>query len=162
MTKGLGWDGTVVPGVRLLGVRVDVVVEIDHAAHRERHWGPVLDRDVLATWEWPEVVAEPGVVKLVGVVASGAHWRRALGDAVRLSGFCPVAIVGVADEACRVECAYAGVGLVVDGRVVEPPRAGRAEGARRRTLDRWVEETVYARLIADGTLEPVARPSATP
>jgi hypothetical protein len=116
---------------------------------------------VLATWEWPESVRAPEVVRLIGVLGTGAHWRRALGDAVRLSGFCPVAIVGVDDERCRLECAYAGVGLVVDGRVVVAPRDGRAEGARRRTLDRWVEELVYQRLIVDGVLEPVARPSAT-
>ena len=159
--RALGWAGTVVPRVKVLGVCVDVVVRVDVDAHAARREGPVLDRDVLATWEWPEAVREPEVVRLVGAVASGTHWRRALGDAVRLSGFCPVAVVGVDDERCRLECAYAGVGLVVDGRVLVAPRDERAEGARRRTLDRWVEELVYQRLIADGVLEPVARPSAT-
>jgi hypothetical protein len=159
--RALGWAGAVVPRARVLGVRVDVVVRVDAAAHAARREGPVLDRDVLATWEWPEAVREPEVVRLVGVVATGAHWRSALRDAVRLSGFCPVAIVGVDDEPCRLECAYAGVGLVVDGCVVVAPRDGRAEGARRRTLDRWVEELVYQRLIVDGVLEPVARPSST-
>jgi hypothetical protein len=156
----LGWVGALVERVVVLGVRVDVVVRVDAVAHAARRVGPVLDRDVLATWEWPESVREPEVVRLVGVLATGAHWRRALGDAVRLSGFCPVAIVGVADERCRLECAYAGVGLVVDGLVVVEPRSGRAAGARRRTLDRWVEESVYQRLIADGVLAPVATPSA--
>lgn len=157
----LGWVGTWVERVVLLGVRVDVVVRVDAVAHAARRAGPVLDRDVLATWEWPEAVREPEVVRLVGVLAAGAHWRRALGDAVRLSGFCPVAVVGVDDERCRLECAYAGVGLVVDGAVVVEPRDGRAVGARRRTLDRWVEEVVYQRLIVDGVLAPVATPSAT-
>jgi hypothetical protein len=156
----LGWSGTLVPRLNVLGVSVDVVVRVDRAAHAARRAGPVLDRDVLATWEWPEVVREPEVVRLVGVLATGTHWRRALGDAVRLSGFCAVAIVGVDDERCRLECAFAGVGLVVDGVVVVEPRGGRAVGARRRTLDRWVEELVYQRLIVDGVLEPVATPSA--
>ena len=160
----LGWSGTVVPRMKLLGVRPDVVVRVDHAAHARRLAtgdAPVLDRDVLATWEWPESVRAPEVVRLVGALGTGTHWRRALGDAVRLSGFCPVAIVGVDDERCRLECAYAGVGLVADGRLVVPTSGGRAVGARRRTLDRWVEESVYQRLIADGVLESVARPSAT-
>ncbi|MEO6082857.1 MAG: hypothetical protein ABIQ18_07105 [Umezawaea sp.] len=156
----LGWSGTVVPRLNVLGVCVDPVVRVDHDAHARRRVGPVLDRDVLATWEWPEAVREPEVVRLVGVLAGGGHWRRALGDAVRLSGFCPVAVVGVDDERCRLECAYAGVGLVVDGRVVVPAREARAVGARRRTLDRWVEELVYQRLITDGVLAPVATPSA--
>jgi hypothetical protein len=156
----LGWSGTVVPKMKALGVCVDVVVRVDRVAHAARRVGPVLDRDVLATWEWPEVVREPEVVRLVGVVASGPHWRRALGDAVRLSGFCAVAIVGVDDERCRLECAFAGVGLVVDGVVVVEPRGGRAVGARRRTLDRWVEELIYQRLIVDGVLGPVATSSA--
>lgn len=144
----------------LLGVSVDVVVRVDHVAHAARRSGPVLDRDVLVTWEWPEAVREPEVVRLVGVVGTGAHWRRALGAAVRLSGFCAAAIVGVDEERCRLECGYAGVGLVVGERVVVAPRPGRVEGARRRTLDRWVEELVYERLIRDGVLEPVATPSA--
>ncbi|MCS7476117.1 hypothetical protein ACFFQW_08965 [Umezawaea endophytica] len=160
--RALGWVGTVVPRVKVLGVVVDVVVRVDVVAHAARRAGPVLDRDVLATWEWPEAVREPEVVRLVGVVATGTHWRGALRDAVRLSGFCAVAIVGVDEERCRLECAYAGVGLVVEGTVVVVPRGGRAVGARRRTLDRWVEELVYQRLIVDGVLEPVARPSATP
>lgn len=155
----LGWSGTVVPRLKVLGVCVDAVVRVDHDAHARRV-GPVLDRDVLATWEWPEAVREPEVVRLVGVLAGGGHWRRALADAVRLSGFCPVAVVGVDDERCRLECAYAGVGLVVDGLVVVAAPGSRAVGARRRTLDRWVEELVYQRLISDGVLAPVATPSA--
>ena len=74
----LGWSGTVVPKLNVLGVCVDVVVRVDLAAHAARRVGPVLDRDVLSTWEWPEAVREPEVVRLVGVLAGGGHWRRAL------------------------------------------------------------------------------------
>jgi hypothetical protein len=153
----LPWSGVLVPRVTVLGVEADVVARVDHRAHalrRERGQGPVLDRDLLAMWEWPEVTERaPEVVRISGAVCSGPTWRRALSDARKLSGFCATAIRvdEVADD-CRLECAYAGVALVVDGRVVEPGRVARASGARRRTLDRWVEELVYQRLIEDGTL----------
>jgi hypothetical protein len=167
-TDVLGWVGTVVPQVKVLGVWADVVAHVDRVAHASRQasgQGPMLERDVLAMWEWPEARRAPEVVRLVGLLVGGTSWRRALTAACRLAGFGPVAILGVDDERCRLECSYFGVGLVaVDGasvRLVEAGRSGRSEGARRRTLDRWVEESVYARLIADGVLAPVATPSAT-
>lgn len=164
-TDALGWSGTVVPQVKVLGVWADLVVRVDHAAHAARQasgHGPMLESDVLAMWEWPEARRAPEVVRLVGLLVGGTSWRRALTSACRLAGFGPVAIVGVDDERCRLECSYFGVGLIgVDGALVEAGRSGRSEGARRRTLDRWVEESVYARLIADGVMAPVATPSAT-
>lgn len=157
-TDALGWPGVLVPRMKVFGVLADVVVRVDRAAHtarRARGLGPELDRDVLATWEWPEsaLVRAPEVVSLVGALGVGSTWRRALATAVRLDGFCATAIaVDDADEECRLECGYLGVGLVVDGRLVDRGRTGRSPEARRRTLDRWVEELVYERLIADGSL----------
>jgi hypothetical protein len=148
----LGWDGVLVPGFRVLGVEVDAVVAIDHDAHEQRS-GPVLDHDVLAMWEWPESSPEPEVVKLVGVFSGHEQWRKGLKAVARLGGFCAGAIIGDDDERCRLECAYFGVSIVDrEGGVIQHGRPGRSPRARRRTLDRWVEELVYERLLADGTL----------
>ncbi|MEU5690326.1 hypothetical protein [Actinosynnema sp. NPDC020468] len=153
--EALGWAGVLVPGVRLFGVTADVVARVDARAHARRS-GPVLDRDVLATWEWPEARREPEVVRLVGALCANRSWRRARTEAVRLGGFCATAVVlADAPEECLLECAYAGVGVVVGGEVLVTPRPGRVDGARRRTLDRWVEEVVYERLLTLG-LAPAA------
>lgn len=166
-TDALGWSGVLVPRMKVFGVPADVVVRVDHAAHAVRRAsgrGPELDRDVLATWEWPEsaLVRAPEVVRLVGALGVGSTWRRALAAVARLDGFCATAIaVDHADEECRVECGYLGVGLVMDGRLVDSGRAGRSPKARRRTLDRWVEELLYERLLTDGALDWAATPSAT-
>ncbi|MBB5957588.1 hypothetical protein FHS29_004183 [Saccharothrix tamanrassetensis] len=151
----LGWSGVHVPRVKVLGIEADAVVRVDPAAHdlrRAAGQGPVLDHDVLSTWDWPEArdVRAPEVVRLVGMVCGGPSWRRALGAAARLGAFCETAITveEVTDE-CRLECAYFGVHLLVAGRLVQEGRRSRPP---RRTLDRWVEESVYERLITDGML----------
>jgi hypothetical protein len=49
----------------------------------------------------------------------------------------------------------AGTGADADGamvRLLQPGRPGRSERARRRTLDRWVEEQLYGRLLTAGVL----------
>jgi hypothetical protein len=160
----LGWTGLAVPGVALLGTRVTLVVSVDAAAHAARAGtgdGPMLDIDTLASWEWPESAAPPPVVALVGAVIGTpagapvppAAWRRATAAARRWAAFTGTAIhlTGPASPLCRLECGYAGI-AVVGPDLVLPGRAGRAWGARRRALDRWVEEWVYRRLLSDGVL----------
>ncbi|TWP52537.1 hypothetical protein FKR81_09445 [Lentzea tibetensis] len=147
----LGWSGIVVPGFKVLGVEVDAVVEIDHEAHQKRT-GPVLDHDVLAMWEWPES-DQPSVVRLAGVLSRHEKWRSGLRAVGRLGGFCAGAIVGEDDETCRLECAYYGVSILdSNGGLIQQGREGRAPRAKRRTLDRWVEELAYERLLTDGVL----------
>ena len=93
---------------------------------------------------------------------AGRSVRRAVGVARRWTGFGPAAVLlpaGVDPPSCRLECGYAGVGVVALGagdepaRLLQPGRAGRAERSRRRTLDRWVEEQLYRRLLDSGTLD---------
>ncbi|GLZ31936.1 hypothetical protein Lesp02_41240 [Lentzea sp. NBRC 105346] len=147
----LGWRGTLVRGFRVLGVQVDAVVEIDEQAHARRG-EPMLDHDTLAMWEWPGSAA-PSVTKLVGVLSREPDWRKGLRAVGRMRGFCAGAIVGRDDEACRLECAYFGVSILdADGELIQAGSAERAPRARRRTLDRWVEELAYGRLIDDGVL----------
>nr|QEO75057.1 hypothetical protein [uncultured bacterium] len=148
----LGWDGVLVPGFKVLGVQVDAVVRIDRRAHAART-APALDHDVLTMWEWPENPGEPRVTELVGVLSRDPSWRKGLKAVGRLGGFCAGAIVGTHDEQCRLECAYFGVSLIDgEGNLIQQGRTGRSPRARRRTLDRWVEELVYARLLDDGVL----------
>lgn len=162
----LGWAGRLAPRTKLLGIEVHPVVEIDeraHAVRKRRDQHPVLDHDVLAMWEWTEAapVRAPEVVKLRGVLPTARAWRSALAGAARLRGFCSAAVLlappRVGDE-CLLECKLHGVGVLEHGesgrpRLVEPARDGRAPRARRRTLDRWIEELVYQELIDAGMLD---------
>jgi hypothetical protein len=170
--EALGWPGLVLPAVRLLGTRVTAVVTIDRHAHEMRRAAgcaaPVLDVDTLAVWEWPQSAGScpPSVVALRGVLVPAAHparperaWVTAAGTARRWAGFAGTALLLPADDAselCRLECGYAGIGLTANTatgvRLIQPGRSGRSEKARRRTLDRWVEERLYGRLLAGGVL----------
>ena len=54
----LGWSGSVLPPMTLLGRRVVVVAEILADAHAERIClgaEPVADRATVSTWVWPEL-----------------------------------------------------------------------------------------------------------
>lgn len=167
----LGWSGVLVQDVRLFDTRVAMVVDVDVDAHTAR-WSqadgglPMLDGDVLAMWEWPEgrEVFPSCVVSLTGVlVPVGRSWRQALTVARHWRGFAATAIVtapggdGVGEE-CLLECAYSGVAVASSQMdresvaVVQPGRPARMATARRGTLDRWVEEKLYERLLADGVL----------
>jgi len=162
----LDWPGLVLPIMRLLGTRVAPVLTVDTAAHdRRRQRGiatPMLDADTLAVWEWPQAAdaCPPSVVRLRGVlVPAGRSWATAAATARRWAGFGATAIVLPADqpsELCRLECGYAGIAITAaaDGevRLVAPGRPGRSGQARRRTLDRWLEERLYGRLLSAGVL----------
>ena len=174
----LGLAGLAVPGVRMFGTRVCPVLTVDAAAHaRRRQAGcaaPMLDADTLAVWEWPQsaAVCPPSVVRLRGVLVPAARpprpdrpgrpdpsWATAAATALRWAGFAATALLLPTDDAselCRLECGYAGIGLAAvagaDVRLVQPGRPGRSEKARRRTLDRWVEEQLYGRLLSAGVL----------
>jgi hypothetical protein len=172
----LGWAGLVLPGVRLLGTRIAAVLAVDATAHDHRRRAgcavPMSDVDTLAVWEWPQAreACPPPVVELLGVlVPAGRSWAAATTTARRWAGFAATAIVlptDAASELCRLECGYAGIaitgaagraGIGADAagamvRLLQPGRPGRSERARRRTLDRWVEEQLYGRLLTAGVL----------
>lgn len=165
----LGWGGDVIVDVELFGLRPAFICAVDVAAHRHRDGmgvaQPMLDVDVLAMWEWPQSagVSPPSPASLVGVVvpAHGRPWTRALREARDWSGFCTSAVVVPSavreDESLRLECGYAGISLLSaserDGVVVlQQGATGRADAARRTTLDRWIEEKIYAELLSAGYL----------
>jgi hypothetical protein len=163
--RALDWPGQVLPDVVLLGTRTAMVIQVDLAAHARRGGGgPVLDYDTLTVWEWPEAAGHcpPSVTRLAGVlVPAGRSWGRAVAVARRWTGFGPCAVLlpaGVDPPGCRLECGYAGIAVVGLGagdgppRLLQAGRRGRSERARRRPLDRWVEEKLYQRLLAAGQL----------
>jgi len=155
----LEWSGLLLPRMSILGRVVYPVVTVDRLAHQrraDRGQSPMLDLDVLETWEWPEApdTRAPEVVTVRGVISDSKPWHRALADVTSLSGFCPGAIITeTTAERCELECSYYETGLIRADRLVTPARSGRCVGARRRTLDRWVEESLYRHLIEDGLID---------
>jgi hypothetical protein len=91
------------------------------------------------------------------MAVAGTGRRCAHAAACRWSGFAAAAIVvgsrPGAYEQCALECAVAGIGIVAATaggllEVAQPGRPGRLPTARRRPLDRWVEEALYGELLA--------------
>lgn len=173
----LGWAGLVLPELTLLGCRVVPVVLPDHDVHDARcagGHGPQRDRDVLEIWEWPQAAGQVPATPLVlrGMLVQAGSWRPGLALARTWRGFGPAAVLtgpaggcgavggcgalgGAADEICRLEFQLCGVGLVGLGArepaVIVEPATGRQPPARRRVLDRWVEETLYEHALTSGT-----------
>jgi len=168
----LGWPGVVLPEVTVFGCRFMPVVVLDVAVHEVRQRdgdGPQLDGDVLAMWEWPESPSPASVARLSGgLFRIGRRFPSAVSQAREWRPFGPAAVLApaavVAEEINRWECAVHGVGLVsgapagdptsVGWAPVEhvPAEAGRRAPARRRTADRWIEETLYALAVDTGVL----------
>ena len=163
----LGWDGVVLPLVRLLGRRVVVVAELVGPAHSQRiatGWAPVTDRTSVSTWHWPEMahLVPPPAVRLRGLVAPARHWRTGLTATGPFTGLCATAMLLPADIARDVQClrqadrfgptvvATAGVSDVdpdaVD--VVQAGCPGPMPSTRLPVLSRWVHEVVYEQLLA--------------
>jgi len=163
----LGWDGVVLPPVRLLGRRVVVVAELVGPAHSQRiatGWAPVTDRTSVSTWHWPEMahLVPPPAVRLRGLVAPARHWRTGLTATGPFTGLCATAMLLPADIARDVQClrqadrfgptvvATAGVSDMdpdaVD--VVQAGRPGPMPSTRLPVLSRWVHEVVYEQLLA--------------
>lgn len=156
--RALGWRGVALPETTLLGIRLTPVVVLDGGAHRARLRsgdGPQRDAETLAVWEWPETVAPPPALRLVGgLFRAGRGWRGALADAGRWRGFGAAAVLvelpEPVDDLCRLEHQIRGVGLVAGGCCEVAAEPGRRAPARRRTADRWVEEVLYAEALAAG------------
>lgn len=159
----LSWAGVVLPETTLFGCRLLPVVLLDATVHQMRQRdgdGPQLDGDLLALWEWPEAPGPAPAVRLTGgLFRLRRRFSDVLTQARQWRPFGPAAVLAPAStadrEVNRWEVAMYGVGLVaVDAttglcaRVASvPAEAGRRAPARRRTADRWIEETLYARAI---------------
>lgn len=168
----LGWSGTVLPPLKLLGRHIVPVAELVPDAHAERlcvGCGPVLDRTEIATWAWPEMEnrVPPPAARISGVLAPARHWRSALTAAVPYARFTNAAIV-VPQEAAltedfRTACPFRAqqfgitvlaansdsVRLVLPGRSFEdsPPVEPTA-------VSRWINEVIYEQLLAQEVPAP--------
>lgn len=160
VAAALGWAGLVVPDLRLLGQRITVVAELDHAAHAERTRNgqrPVVDRMAVELWQWPEVAAPARAVRLVGIMAEGTRWQRVMSAAGGFVGFGATAIVLLQQHQpnphCLITAQLHGIGVVRAGSakddvtLVQAGRPGPIPTARESTVSRWLEELVYDRLI---------------
>jgi hypothetical protein len=162
----LGWSGSVLPPIKLLGRHVVPVAELVPDAHAERLcFGskPVLDRTEIATWVWPEMDGRvpPSAAHLVGMLAPARHWRSALTAAVPFARFTSTAIVvpkTVTDgkdflSTCLIRARQFGVAVLsADTENVQVELAGRsfddAPPIEHTAVSRWVNEVVYQQLLA--------------
>jgi len=159
----LGWQGSVLQPMTVLGRRVIMVAELVADVHLDRvtrGWGPVTDRMSVAMWSWPEFAAtapEPAV-RIRGVIASARHWRTALTGATPFAGIAATAMLlppGPAREPnCLAQAEFYGVAVVATADrdrvdLVQPGRRGRLATSGLTTISRWVHEVVYERLVAE-------------
>ncbi|RCW47262.1 hypothetical protein DFQ14_101611 [Halopolyspora algeriensis] len=162
----LGWPGSVLAPMKLMGRRVVPVAELLPDAHAERLCvgsAPVLDRAEVATWVWPEMVdrVPPPAARVTGVLAPARHWRSALTAAVPFARFTNAAIVvprSVSDgrdfvSACLIRARQFGVAVLsADAESVRVELEGRsfedAPPAEPTAVSRWVSEVAYDRLLA--------------
>ncbi|GAA4856634.1 hypothetical protein [Saccharopolyspora rosea] len=162
----LGWPGSVLTPLRILGRHVVPVAELVPEAHAERVCfgsDPVLDRAETATWVWPEMDGRvpPPAARVTGMLAPARHWRSALTAAVPFARFTSTAIVvpkSVAVAAdftstCLIRARQFGIAVLsADGETVDVELPGRCfhdePPAEHTAVSRWVNEIVYQQLIA--------------
>lgn len=171
----LGWAGSVLPPVKLLGRHVVPVAELLPDAHAERLCfgsGPVRDRAEIAVWVWPEMEGRvpPPAARLTGMLAPARHWRSALTAAVPFARFTNTAIVvpkSVTDgkdfaSTCLIRARQFGVAVLsADADEVRVELAGRcfddAPPVEHTAISRWVNEVVYDQLLATEAPAPSHR-----
>jgi hypothetical protein len=161
----LGWNGTVLPEMTMLGRKVCVVARLRTDVHAERiamGVGPVADRATVDTWTWKELAATAPApaAEIIGVLAVARHWRTAMASAVPFARYGEAAMMlpspAVLTEDYVANClprarAYGLAVVTADpNSTVELDLDGRAE---RVLLDedpvsRWINEMVYEQLLA--------------
>jgi hypothetical protein len=159
----LGWHGTVLPPMTLLGRRVVVVADLLTDAHAERiclGCPPVPDRATVATWVWPELAARvpAPAVRIVGVLAVARHWRTGLVATVPFTRYAETAIVlpwwAATTHDYLVNCLPRarrhGVGVLTadpEGVTdIDLPGATECTAVDLDATGRWLNEAVYERL----------------
>ncbi|MGH3494093.1 MAG: hypothetical protein ACRDRL_10875 [Sciscionella sp.] len=160
----LGWHGSVLAPMTLLGRHIIAVAELNTATHAERlsqRAEPALDRAEVATWLWPEFAdsAPAPAVELVGVLGVARHWRTALASAAPFANYCDVGIVLPWSAAmtsdylvqCLPRAQRFGVSVLTadpDGQV-NLDQCGRQEPncVPESVINRWINEQVYHHML---------------
>jgi len=163
--RDLGWQGIVLPEMKLLGRRISLVAQLMPDAHAERiclGQAPEVDRATVATWVWPEFngrVPSPAV-RIVGALAVARHWRTGLINAVPFLRYCDAAMVlpmsVVITNDYLVNClprarAYGvGIASAAPGPEVRMDLPGRADRAPADVdgTHRWLGELAYEQILA--------------
>jgi hypothetical protein len=166
--KEMGWQGVVLPEMRLLGRRVNLVVELVTEVHAERiclGQMPVTDRASVATWVWPEFagkVPEPAV-RVIGAIAVARHWRTGLANVVPFLRYgdaatvVPTSVVLTHDYVmnCLPRARAYGIAVVrtETNAEVDLDLPGRAERAHAGVdgIHRWIAELAYDKVLATVT-----------
>jgi hypothetical protein len=160
----LGWQGTVLPPMTLLGRRVVVVAEILPDAHAERIClgaEPVADRATVSTWVWPELAGRvpPPAVRILGVLSVARHWRTGLVSAVPFGRYAETAVVVPWWAAtthdylvnCLPRARKFGVNLLTadpEGSTeLDLPSTLESPQLERDATSRWLNEVVYERML---------------
>lgn len=166
--RRMGWHGTVLPQMSLLGRRIVVVADVRTEAHAERiclGYEPVPDRATASTWVWPEMAhqAPPPAARILGVLSVARHWRTALASVVPFARYAETAIVlpwwAASTHDYLVHCLprarrYGVSVLTADPEAVtdvDAPVDRECAGCVATELDatgRWFNEAVYERLLS--------------
>jgi hypothetical protein len=164
--KALGWQGIVLPEMKLLGRRICLVVQLMPDVHAERiclGQTPEVDRATVATWVWPEFtgrVPEPAV-RIVGALAVTRHWRTGLINAVPFLRYCdaatvlPMSVVLTNDYLvnCLPRARQYGVAVVsaAPGPDVDLDLPGRGDRAPAGVdgTNRWLNELAYEQILTN-------------
>lgn len=171
----LGWNGVVLPEMTLLGRKVHVVARLRTDAHAERiatGMAPVIDRETVSTWLWPELAhtAPAPAAEIVGVLAVTRHWRTALAWAVPFSRYHAAAMVLPSSVTmthdyinnCLPRARAYGLAVLSanDDETVERDLPGAADRVilAADAISRWINELVYEQLLA--TIETPAADEA--
>lgn len=168
----LGWSGSVLPPIKLLGRYVVPVAELVPEAHAERLCvgsEPVLDRAEISTWVWPEMEGRvpPPAARIIGMLAPARHWRSALTAAVPFARFTNTALVipkTVTDgtdftSTCLIRARQFGVAVLsANAETVRAELAGRscedAPPVEHTAVSRWINEVIYQQLLATEVRAP--------
>ncbi|ASR38826.1 hypothetical protein BAY61_00320 [Prauserella marina] len=161
----LGWEGDLLPAMKLFGRTVYVVANLSAEAHAERialGIDPVADKATVSTWTWPELAASapPAAAEIVGVLAVARHWRTGLAATVPFARYGDAAMVlprsatlshDYVDNCLPRARAY-GLAVVTadENAVVDLDLEGRSERILLGgdAVSRWVNEMVYEQLVA--------------
>jgi len=163
--SALGWQGTVISDVAVLGQRVSAVVRLRADVHRwrtENGWPPAPDPSWFHSWFEPAFhdVVPVSAIELIGILVTESTVEQALEACGTLMTLAPCAVLVPEspdyDPWPLIELDYYGVGLVRAGDEgparVEVAPEDRASEFGPSPFSRWLLEVLYAHVTAPGAM----------